>query len=582
MLSRLNASQTKYGIVNLIEILKGNHLEDYIQGVYTLPRAINEPQLKGALGVESLIEPLPTYWEEIQEYPSSIGYFCMIAVIFSHHNYINVFIQSSSSNMKGILHKADFGSVKPFTNIRGVLIESKATSAEYSRSDDVPYDLSPLYKNGEVGLLVKELLLDRLKAIGWAETPSSEFTRDFYEQIKKYEFHKVFSLSIEQLILWLEGEALDTAPSDVESINFDEVVTVDTHLLTSLKAKQFLILTGPSGTGKTYGIRQLASTLNPLATMDKNFNITFIPVEAGWKDGKHLIGYRNPFSLDGETYETTPLINLLLKANSSEYEGVPFFVIFDEMNLSHVEMYFSRFLSLIETAKHPNLGKEPMLNVEELKLLKKTFKYDYEYIPLINQAIDKGGLFVSDNVYFIGTVNIDETTYMFSPKVLDRAFVIEKNSVKPSISFGISNNAYFVKMTIGDIYSYLLDEEPADSHPELISLLDGLYEILEDSFPFGYRVVKECNDYIVVAEELKDKFDVNLEWLSEINSLYDEILMQKILPKIHGNRKQLTHVLNELIEFCNEDGNIRFPKSHSKLIAMQRILQITGYSGFVV
>jgi len=583
MLRQLNASQTKYGIIHLIDLVRDGHLEDYITGNYTISRTIDEPQLRGTLGIENITDPLPNFWIDIAEYPDSVGYFCLIAIIFSHHNYIEIFKNSASSNeaMKGVIHRTAFNSQKTFTNIRGILIESGSTEQTYERSEDVPYDFSNFFLNGEVGSLVKNLILNRLLTIGWqAPSITEEFTRDFYDQCYWYEFHKVLNLTKEQYKTWLEGQPLNlSAEFSSESINYEEEIEVDTLLLTSLAAKPFMIITGPSGTGKTYGIRKLAKDLNPFYEIDKHFNITFIPVEAGWKDGRHLIGYQNPFSENGNVYEITPLIDLLLRANSTYYENIPFFAILDEMNLSHVEMYFAKFLSLIETTNHTDLSREPLLTVNELELLKKNFKNNFSYTKLINEAIYNGGLFVSRNVFFVGTVNIDETTYMFSPKVLDRAFVIEINTIKPSELFGNISTQY-EQMTRESAYNILLNEYTDEINPHLIQFLDEVYEILENDFPFGFRVVSECNKFFVVVEEMRSLIPA---FVREESSIYDEILMQKILPKIHGNRKQLTDILKSLISFClDSNGNVKYPKSHKKLESMQKNLLITGYSGFVV
>ena len=155
----------------------------------------------------------------------------------------------------------------------------------------------------------------------------------------------------------------------------------------------------------------------------------FIPVEAGWTDGRHLLGYRNPFGKTGETYASTPLISLLLRANHPKFRQVPFFIVLDEMNLSHVEMYFSRFLSLMETtgSRHP----EAVLNTSELELLLRSGLTPIE-ATYVEQAVSAGGVYLTPNVMIIGTVNVDETTCMFSPKVLDRSFVLEFPTIRPS------------------------------------------------------------------------------------------------------------------------------------------------------
>ena len=123
-------------------------------------------------------------------------------------------------------------------------------------------------------------------------------------------------------------------------------------------------------------------------------------------------------------------VQCFLKANYPEYSKIPFFIILDEMNLSHVEMYFSKFLSVMETSKEKKA--ETVLGLEELHLLYKSGVTDPIQTTYILNAIEKRGLYITDNVFFIGTVNMDETTYMFSPKVLDRSFVIQYSPPKPS------------------------------------------------------------------------------------------------------------------------------------------------------
>ena len=157
--------------------------------------------------------------------------------------------------------------------------------------------------------------------------------------------------------------------------------TVENYLL-SLKVKPFVILTGNSGTGKTKLSQLFARYLN-----DKD-NYKIIPVGANWTENRHILGY---FNIIKNEPQYTPAYHLIKQSQKKKY---PHFLILDEMNLSHVERYFADFLSAIESN---------------------------ENIPLYG----KDELEIPDNLSIIGTVNIDETTYMFSPKVLDRANTIE-------------------------------------------------------------------------------------------------------------------------------------------------------------
>ncbi|WP_429843925.1 McrB family protein [Brevibacillus sp. FIR094] len=596
MLSKINASQTKYGIVNIISLVKEGCLREYVNGSYRGDLAIDQPQLRATLGLNETNE-LPSYWDEIQQYPEQIGLFCLTAILFTHESFIHVFSASSTENMKGVIRRSQFENEKAFTNIRGVLVTSGASPESAIREDIVSYDFSRLIKSGEVGKIVKMLLFDRLKKTFWVENPSGnnkEHIRTFYEQCIAYEFHRVFSLTAEQFRKWLEGEGLGNKNSRPIELDLDDRVEVDTHLLVSLATKPFLILTGASGTGKTYGIRQLANSINPLKHIDENFNSTFIPVEAGWKDGRNILGYKNPFGDEGEMYQPTALINMLLKANSIQYRKIPFFVLFDEMNLSHVEMYFARFLALLETSRHEGISNVPLLPKNELLLLQKYYKNNNEFLEYVYEAIQREGLYISENLFFVGTVNIDETTYMFSPKVLDRSFVIEKATDAPSTIFNQSliKNEVRAMLSISEVNKYLLTQYNVrkllnnltsidqEILKPITDFLDQVYNLVED-FTFGYRIVVECCEYVLKAKELHTDLNVKLEWLVDDDQLYDEILMQKILPKIHGNRKQISNLIKRLTAFCKDGDVIRYKKSHIKLMAMERNLNITGYCGFI-
>lgn len=123
-----------------------------------------------------------------------------------------------------------------------------------------------------------------------------------------------------------------------------------------------------------------------------------IPVGADWTNREPLLGYPN--ALKPEVKPDNGVLDLIIHAN--KYETLPHFLLLDEMNLSHVERYFTDFLSVMESN---------------------------ENIPLFSEGQTENGvpakLKFPSNLFIIGTVNIDETTNMFSPKVLDRANTIE-------------------------------------------------------------------------------------------------------------------------------------------------------------
>jgi energy-coupling factor transporter ATP-binding protein EcfA2 len=199
-----------------------------------------------------------------------------------------------------------------------------------------------------------------------------------------------------------------------KGFQFDEKQVVAFYA--ALKTKGFVILSGLSGTGKTKLAQLLAELLCPKCgegKQDQECTHLFLSVRPDWRDSKALLGYYNPLT---ERYESTPLLEFLLRA-AEEYQqnkgnAQPYFIILDEMNLAYVEYYFADFLSVLESGRYT---EEDVSEQEKDKI-----GWTKESLRL--ERI--GNLPLPPNLYIIGTVNIDETTYMFSPKVLDRAFTL--------------------------------------------------------------------------------------------------------------------------------------------------------------
>lgn len=325
----------------------------------------------------------------------------------------------------------------------------------------------------------------------------------------------------------------------------------------SLLAKPFVILTGNSGTGKTRLSKQFAEYLEVDFGNDEK-NWLLIPVGADWTDNTKILGFYNPLAIDGKgEYEKTAILKLIERANLPENKSVPFFIILDEMNLSYVERYFADFLSHMET---PDL------------------KFVLDGYP--------GVLRYPENLFVVGTVNIDETTYMFSPKVLDRANVIEfkpeENSVldlfvNPADNENINPASdgtaeAFEKMAV--LIRAGKSNLEVDILVEIQSVFKRIYEIVEKSgYEFAYRTVREIRQYLSAAYELtedKETFD--------FYSIIDEQLIQKILPKIHGNNKEIGGLLEELGALCVE---YNLPLSREKIEKMKGKLAQIQYASFI-
>ncbi len=191
----LKSSWTKYDSVQVIDVIGS---EEELKLFVTKKKNIDEPVLRHFLGINSLADPVPTFWYDIQKYPDQKRLFALLAAVFTHHQAIADFASYSTGDMKGIF-KTKAG--KQYTNLRSALVESGAAANSYRRKEEVPYDLSVLYENGAVGSLFKRLLEQRLGSIGWNG-------KDFYEICYQFEFEKALSLTRDQFKQWLEGRAL--------------------------------------------------------------------------------------------------------------------------------------------------------------------------------------------------------------------------------------------------------------------------------------------------------------------------------------------------------------------------------------
>ena len=336
--------------------------------------------------------------------------------------------------------------------------------------------------------------------------------------------------------------------------------------ITSLLAKPFVILTGNSGTGKTRISKQFAEYLEVIdINGEKNWLI--VPVGADRTDNARVLGFYNPLADNGVgKYEKTGIIKLIERANDNP--EIPYFLILDEMNLSHVERYFSDFLSHMETPDNP-------------------FELD-GYRNKDDEDESTGKLPYPENLFVIGTVNIDETTYMFSPKVLDRANVVEFKPDKEDVLNMFSSASQEIKITpakagVAEAFLCLAKEIRSGKSrvderqmAEVRNVFTAIYDITEkNGYEFAYRTVREIKQYISAACELSG------QWAdAEIYRAIDEQILQKVLPKIHGNRKEIGTMLDELEAVCKQNGK-ELELSRRKIEQMKGKLAAVQYASFI-
>lgn len=273
-----------------------------------------------------------------------------------------------------------------------------------------------------------------------------------------------------------------------------------------------------------------------------------IPVGADWTGNENIIGYPN--GLDNKTYVTKPALELIRHALEPAYSEIPHFLILDEMNLSHVERYFADMLSAIES------GEEiPLYDGDERET-------DRGTVPRM--------LRLPDNLFVIGTVNVDETTYMFSPKVLDRANVIEfrmgQKDLQAFLDYPVAPQMEKL-FGRGACFGSGFVEAAADKRREVAPAIKESYEremllffnlLREHNAEFGYRTSYESARFIHFFNQLGGYHEGSVDWF---DIAMDAVVVQKFLPKLHGSRSKLEGLLWALAWACGAERIDRGGKS---------------------
>jgi 5-methylcytosine-specific restriction protein B len=304
------------------------------------------------------------------------------------------------------------------------------------------------------------------------------------------------------------------------------------RFIASLCTKPFVICSGLSGSGKT----KLAQAFAQWLSADKT-QYLIVPVGADWTNREPLLGYSNALAKNEYVSPENGVLDLIIRAKenieNNEVPTMPYFLILDEMNLSHVERYFADFLSTMESGDVIPLHK---------------IDNESKEIP---QAIK-----LPKNLFIIGTVNIDETTYMFSPKVLDRANTIEFRLTEKDLEDFIASDikldmellkAKGANMSESFMKMALLETEK-NLKPTEADLILFFTELKKSGAEFGYRTASEIGRLMYMLKELGEGGD----------NLLDIAIMQKLLPKLHGSRNKLSKVLPILGGFClTNDSKIK-------------------------
>ena len=409
-------------------------------------------------------------------------------------------------------------------------------------------------------------------------------------KIDKFEYGYASTLCIMAQMAISKRNAYIT---DKSNENQNRLSPDDISYISAIKTKPFVILGGFSGTGKSQKVKELAFATCPnnshLRTSETTpGNYLLLSVKPNWHDATEITGFRSSVN---RNYYVTDFMRFLIKA--MHFPNVPFFVCLDEMNLAPVEEYFADFLSVIESRKKTSSGQIvtdaiipasvfneeyndnfcifDCLGFERMDRgmtddgLHETLLGKFIRIDLINK-IKRDGLTIPSNVIIIGTVNMDDTTNSFSRKVIDRAMTFETVVGKFGDEYFNSDVALnYVKNPLkGELFlsdevraTQMIDEGrfilTKEEQTKILNFINDINEDLDGSpFKISYRILNETillyRSKKRIAEIMKDEDGLadGVEFKTDLNTIFDDILMQKVLPRIEGDYEKCSKCLNKL------------------------------------
>ena len=340
-----------------------------------------------------------------------------------------------------------------------------------------------------------------------------------------------------------EGELIEHILGYIRSrgYNYPEILVKNYYI--SLKTKPFVILAGYSGMGKTALTRLFAEAVSE--NVEEQY--LRVAVQPNWLDDRHLLGFYNP--LTGR-YISTPFLDFLLRA--VENPDKPYFLCLDEMNLSRVEYYFSRFISAMESIDRVIYlhGFSGGVKTEDGRVIPPRLK-------------------MPSNLYISGTINIDEASYSLTPKLIDRANIIEFYGVD-IWSKEVEDYDRRMKLSIPTLNSFKRELEPGERR-WVLSTLREIHEMTARyGFPISQRVRREALSYVansrgIYSEDPEENMRIAL----------DLQVKQRVLTKISG-----AEPIRPLLEDLSGYLEGRLPISAEKVGRMLVTLNEYGFTSF--
>ena len=487
-----------------------------------------------------------------------------------------------------------------------LLLTFKALSSSQQSLDNTKIELKlsdvntrgdrKAYANGENGhSQIKDFFINKLHLTA---SNLTDYFALYKKNSKEYNLYYVPKLLYDNFIC-LFNNGLEISHQENSRKGFDLADSIYNYYrpyITAIKSKPFLLLAGISGTGKSRIVRELAracwdeGTDEYKAQKPKNFQM--VQVKPNWHDSSALIGYVSRVSGKAE-YVAGEFLEFIAKA--WENTETPYFLCLDEMNLAPVEQYFAEYLSVIESRKSHEDG-----TVTTDPILEKSAEDWYRVLTseltnddnVRNRFLEEG-ICIPQNLIVVGTVNMDETTFSFSRKVLDRAMTVEMNEVdlhggltKRHESIGKLSNAELVGSAVEGVDVY---NDYTDVCDIALGYLQKVNDVLEGTpFKVAYRTRNELLLYVVNnLPYCKDENGNDLEQGYVTARALDEITSMKVLSRIEGDDTKVSDELLDNLSKAIEDGlktvsgeeNTIKSISSAKLKEMKAKL-VSGYTSF--
>ncbi len=574
-INKLKTSWTKYDIVQVLDVVYSvDTIQNYMKG----GAAINEPILKSFLGVNTLNDPIPAYWIEIQKYSDKEKkLFALAALLFTHYEVIHQFANSFSiGNMKGV---AIISSDKASTNLRSALVNSGATDPSNRRHKEVPYDFTPLLTNYSIGPLFKQVLLQRFSICGFDNPTDNEFFSISYEN----RFPAVLGITDDQYYCWLNGLPY-TNGSYIESLCVDRFLCINAELNLSLYNSHEVYFLGENGDGKTVLLMALYLAFNGYSVRNEMDKANIGPALSILDKNGKLIGKDN----NGHNY--SPIIQNKLqniyaygthrgRYGLDNYDEYGFMTLFDyNMQLNNPEQWIKDFA--LDQSKHESkaLGIDALRKViNEILNMDVNIKIDGSNVIFVekgySESIDELSegyrsmiIFVCDLLYRLLYNNHNASNLFDIPAVVlideidehmhlkwQRVLVKKLRKIFPKIQFIMTTHSPTIIQGASDdaiIYRvYRNDGNTQISEPYYRNELNDLMvNTLVTSSMFGlensrmdennanadtsdtyvlYRINKK------VSEELEEQKKSGKEFLSdqEIDEMISQVLKEKSYEK---------------------------------------------------